>query len=170
MRMPHRGGGGGGGGPPGGGGGGCADQHAWTGKFPAAVSPDSITQSEPSSTALATSVASARVGRGFLTMDSSICVAVITGLPACITPACAPQSVVHTINNQDLHMYGFCSFEGSQHLGMLICTVFTVQLRQIQLHTLCIVNMPAKSALSIWQRVFRCRSACFHVCLKLHPQ
>jgi hypothetical protein len=35
----------------------------------------------PSSTALATSVASARVGRGFLIIDSSIWVAVITGLP-----------------------------------------------------------------------------------------
>ncbi|KAA6428874.1 MAG: hypothetical protein FRX49_00984 [Trebouxia sp. A1-2] len=48
------------------------------------VSPESMTQSEPSSTALATSVASALVGRGFFTMDSSICVAVITGFPACI--------------------------------------------------------------------------------------
>ncbi len=32
-----------------------------------------MTQSVPSSTALATSVASARVGRGFLVIDSSIC-------------------------------------------------------------------------------------------------
>mmetsp|Transcript_14076 Transcript_14076/g.58787 ORF Transcript_14076/g.58787 Transcript_14076/m.58787 type:complete len:350 (-) Transcript_14076:500-1549(-) len=55
---------------------------ASTGKAPAAVSPDSMTESVPSSTALATSVASARVGRGLLTMDSSICVAVTTGLPA----------------------------------------------------------------------------------------
>ena len=55
---------------------------ASTGKEPAAVSPLSMTQSVPSSTALATSVASARVGRGFLIIDSSICVAVITGLPA----------------------------------------------------------------------------------------
>ena len=54
---------------------------ACTGNAPAAVSPDSMTQSVPSSTALATSVASARVGRGFLHIDSSICVAVITGLP-----------------------------------------------------------------------------------------
>ena len=54
----------------------------WMGKLPAAVSPDSMTQSVPSSTALATSVASARVGRGFFIMLSSICVAVITGLPA----------------------------------------------------------------------------------------
>jgi hypothetical protein len=40
-----------------------------------------MTQSEPSNTALATSVASARVGRGFWIIDSSICVAVMTGLP-----------------------------------------------------------------------------------------
>ena len=53
------------------------------GKLPAAVSPDSMTQSVPSSTALATSVASARVGRGFLTIDSSIWVAVMTGFPTC---------------------------------------------------------------------------------------
>mmetsp|Transcript_5815 Transcript_5815/g.11871 ORF Transcript_5815/g.11871 Transcript_5815/m.11871 type:complete len:370 (+) Transcript_5815:257-1366(+) len=51
-------------------------------KFPFAVSPESITASVPSSTALATSVASARVGRGLQHIDSSICVAVITGLPA----------------------------------------------------------------------------------------
>jgi hypothetical protein len=44
----------------------------------------SMTQSVPSSTALATSVASARVGRGFFTMLSSICVAVMTGLPTCM--------------------------------------------------------------------------------------
>mmetsp|Transcript_23740 Transcript_23740/g.66546 ORF Transcript_23740/g.66546 Transcript_23740/m.66546 type:complete len:244 (-) Transcript_23740:38-769(-) len=55
---------------------------AGTGNLPAAVSPESITQSVPSSTALATSVASARVGLGLLHMDSSICVAVTTGLPA----------------------------------------------------------------------------------------
>mmetsp|Transcript_50694 Transcript_50694/g.69528 ORF Transcript_50694/g.69528 Transcript_50694/m.69528 type:complete len:230 (-) Transcript_50694:266-955(-) len=54
---------------------------ALVGNSPAAVSPESITQSVPSSTALATSLASARVGRGALTMDSSICVAVTTGLP-----------------------------------------------------------------------------------------
>ncbi len=44
-----------------------------------AVSPDSITASVPSSTALDTSVASARVGREFHCMLSSICVAVMTG-------------------------------------------------------------------------------------------
>mmetsp|Transcript_52898 Transcript_52898/g.147305 ORF Transcript_52898/g.147305 Transcript_52898/m.147305 type:complete len:222 (-) Transcript_52898:585-1250(-) len=54
---------------------------AFKGNWPAAVSPESITQSVPSSTALATSLASARVGRGRLTIDSSICVAVMTGLP-----------------------------------------------------------------------------------------
>mmetsp|Transcript_68685 Transcript_68685/g.196978 ORF Transcript_68685/g.196978 Transcript_68685/m.196978 type:complete len:329 (+) Transcript_68685:559-1545(+) len=51
------------------------------GKAPAAVSPESMTQSVPSSTAFATSLASARVGRGRAVMDSSICVAVTTGLP-----------------------------------------------------------------------------------------
>mmetsp|Transcript_10422 Transcript_10422/g.47034 ORF Transcript_10422/g.47034 Transcript_10422/m.47034 type:complete len:301 (+) Transcript_10422:843-1745(+) len=51
------------------------------GYAPAAVSPESITQSVPSRTALATSVASARVGRGAPVMDSSIWVAVMTGLP-----------------------------------------------------------------------------------------
>mmetsp|Transcript_10292 Transcript_10292/g.42559 ORF Transcript_10292/g.42559 Transcript_10292/m.42559 type:complete len:285 (+) Transcript_10292:749-1603(+) len=52
------------------------------GYAPAAVSPESMTQSVPSRTALATSVASARVGRGAPVMDSSIWVAVMTGLPA----------------------------------------------------------------------------------------
>mmetsp|Transcript_83269 Transcript_83269/g.268431 ORF Transcript_83269/g.268431 Transcript_83269/m.268431 type:complete len:389 (-) Transcript_83269:168-1334(-) len=51
------------------------------GKAPAAVSPESMTQSVPSSTAFATSLASARVGRGRAVVDSSICVAVTTGLP-----------------------------------------------------------------------------------------
>jgi len=51
------------------------------GYWPAAVSAESITASVPSRMALATSEASARVGRGAWTMDSSIWVAVITGLP-----------------------------------------------------------------------------------------
>jgi len=46
--------------------------------LPAAVSADSITASLPSSTALATSSTSARVGTGLWIMDSIICVAVIT--------------------------------------------------------------------------------------------
>ena len=46
-----------------------------------AVSAESITASVPSMIALATSLASARVGRGLVTIDSSICVAVITGRP-----------------------------------------------------------------------------------------
>ena len=54
---------------------------ASTGYPPTAVSADNITASVPSSTAFATSEASARVGRGFPTIDSSICVAVITGHP-----------------------------------------------------------------------------------------
>src|SRR6476661_5353171 len=50
------------------------------GYLPLAVSAESITASEPSRIAFATSLASARVGRGFSIIDSSICVAVITGL------------------------------------------------------------------------------------------
>src|SRR5437016_4593402 len=45
---------------------------ASTGYFPVAVSAESITASEPSKIALATSEASARVGRGFSVLDSSI--------------------------------------------------------------------------------------------------
>ena len=52
------------------------------GKSPLAVSPLSMTASVPSNTAFATSVISARVGSGLLTMLSSICVAVMTNLPA----------------------------------------------------------------------------------------
>ena len=52
------------------------------GYAPAAVSPLSMTQSVPSRTAFATSVASARVGLGAAIMESSICVAVMTGFPA----------------------------------------------------------------------------------------
>ena len=52
-----------------------------TGYRPAAVSAESITTSAPSYTAVATSDASARVGTGELTIDSSIWVATTTGLP-----------------------------------------------------------------------------------------
>jgi len=51
------------------------------GKSPIAASPDSITASEPSHTAFATSFTSALVGTAFLIMLSSICVAVITNSP-----------------------------------------------------------------------------------------
>jgi hypothetical protein len=51
------------------------------GYAPAAVSAESITASVPSRIAFATSLASARVGRGCSIIDSSICVAVITGRP-----------------------------------------------------------------------------------------
>ena len=54
---------------------------ASTGCAPEAVSPESISASVASSTAFATSDASARVGRGCVIIDSSICVAVITILP-----------------------------------------------------------------------------------------
>ena len=55
---------------------------AAVGNLPPAVSPLSITQSAPSRTAFATSEHSARVGRGLLIIDSSICVATTHGLPA----------------------------------------------------------------------------------------
>ena len=55
---------------------------ARSGKAPFAVSPESIVASAPSNTAFATSVISARVGRGFSHIDSSICVAQMTNLPA----------------------------------------------------------------------------------------
>ncbi len=51
-----------------------------TGYLPAADSADSITASVPSSTALATSETSARVGTGAWIIDSIIWVAVITSL------------------------------------------------------------------------------------------
>jgi hypothetical protein len=54
---------------------------AAAGFLPFAVSPLSITASAPSSTADATSTHSARVGRAFVVMLSSICVAQMTGLP-----------------------------------------------------------------------------------------
>ena len=47
-----------------------------------ADSPESMTQSVPSRIAFATSVDSARVGRRLPVIDSSICVAVMTGLPS----------------------------------------------------------------------------------------
>ncbi len=50
------------------------------GYWPLAVSAESMTASVPSKMALATSLASARVGRGFSIIDSSIWVAVMTGL------------------------------------------------------------------------------------------
>ena len=55
---------------------------ASTGYCPAADSADSITASAPSKIAVATSDTSARVGTGLVIIDSSICVATTTGLPA----------------------------------------------------------------------------------------
>ena len=55
---------------------------ASTGYLPAADSADSITASAPSNTAVETSDTSARVGTGLWIIDSSICVATTTGLPA----------------------------------------------------------------------------------------
>jgi hypothetical protein len=54
------------------------------GNVPIAVSPDSITALVPSKIALATSDTSARVGLGLLIIDSSICVAVMTGFPTAL--------------------------------------------------------------------------------------
>ena len=51
-----------------------------TGYLPLAVSADNMTASVPSSTALATSETSARVGIGLEIMDSIICVAVMVNL------------------------------------------------------------------------------------------
>lgn len=50
----------------------CCMRTASSGYSPLAVSPESMIQSAPSRTALATSLPSARVGRGFLIMLSSI--------------------------------------------------------------------------------------------------
>src|SRR5579862_2826345 len=55
---------------------------ASTGYSPTAVSPERITAEVPSRIALATSLASARVGSAEWIIDSSICVAVITGFPS----------------------------------------------------------------------------------------
>ena len=52
---------------------------ASAGYWPTLVSADSISASAPSSTALATSEVSALVGRGAEIIDSSICVATMTG-------------------------------------------------------------------------------------------
>ena len=54
---------------------------ASTGYPPAAVSPASMIASTPSSTALAASLTSARVGRGSVRIDSSTWVATMTGMP-----------------------------------------------------------------------------------------
>ena len=55
---------------------------ARTGYAPAAVSPASMIASTPSSTAFAASLTSARVGRASTVIDSSTCVATITGIAA----------------------------------------------------------------------------------------
>mmetsp|Transcript_27380 Transcript_27380/g.88435 ORF Transcript_27380/g.88435 Transcript_27380/m.88435 type:complete len:401 (+) Transcript_27380:185-1387(+) len=60
----------------------CMALTAARGYLPAAVSPESMTASVPSMTAWPTSVTSARVGRGFFCMESSIWVATMTGFPA----------------------------------------------------------------------------------------
>lgn len=74
----------------------------------------SITQSVPSSTALATSVASARVGRGFFTMLSSICVAVMTGLPDCRHPVGILSSLLVCPDR------AHCKFDDNYHLHVCL--------------------------------------------------
>ena len=59
----------------------CIIETVSTGYPPDAVSAESMTQSTPSITAVATSDASARVGIGLSIIDSSIWVATTTGLP-----------------------------------------------------------------------------------------
>jgi hypothetical protein len=70
----------------------CGRVHGLTGNVPTADSPDNMTQSVPSMTAFATSVASARVGRTLEVLDSSAWVAVITGLPCWLSPLCERNS------------------------------------------------------------------------------
>ena len=60
---------------------------ARTGYLPTADSPESITASLPSSTALATSDTSARVGTGLWIIDSIICVAVMV-TRSCLRATC----------------------------------------------------------------------------------
>lgn len=55
---------------------------AWYGLAPTLVSADSMSASAPSNTTVATSETSASVGRGWVIIDSSVWVAMITGLPA----------------------------------------------------------------------------------------
>mmetsp|Transcript_57391 Transcript_57391/g.136617 ORF Transcript_57391/g.136617 Transcript_57391/m.136617 type:complete len:209 (+) Transcript_57391:568-1194(+) len=88
------------------------------GKSPLAASPESITASAPSHTALHTSLTSARVGTGFLIMLSTTCVALITKSPACLAramssfwakgtrykPSSTPRSPRATISACDLAM------------------------------------------------------------------
>jgi formyltetrahydrofolate synthetase len=67
-----------------------------TGKEPYAVSPDSMTASVPSRTAIEMSDTSARVGAGFLIIDSSMFVATMTGLPRLRQPCTLLQEVTTT--------------------------------------------------------------------------
>ena len=71
---------------------------ASSGNSPIAVSSESITASAPSKTAVATSEASARVGRGACTIDSSICVATMTGLPAARHASTSRRCVTGTVS------------------------------------------------------------------------
>ena len=59
------------------------------GCLPVVVSPESMTESASSKTALEMSVTSARVGTGVWIIDSSMCVATMTGLRAAMAMATA---------------------------------------------------------------------------------
>ena len=76
---------------------------ASTGYAPTLVSPESMSASAPSSTALATSEASARVGRGALIIDSSIWVATMTGLAARRASLIARFCTSGTCSSGNLH-------------------------------------------------------------------
>ena len=73
-----------------------------TGHAPTALSWESITASVPSRIALATSVTSARVGREEATIESSICVAVITGRAR--APDERDDLLLHDRDLLDLHL------------------------------------------------------------------
>ena len=74
-------------------------------------------QSVPSRMALATSVDSARVGSRLATMDSSICVAVMTGLPARL--ACAMSCFLHEGHFLDRHLHAEVAARHHDAIGRL---------------------------------------------------
>src|SRR5436309_478292 len=76
---------------------------ASSGYSPTAVSPDSITADVPSRIAFATSLASARVGSGWCTIDSSICAAVIDVADAQANETVVDQDVVAGLQHVSDH-------------------------------------------------------------------
>src|SRR3989339_631397 len=94
----------------------CIMRTVSIGYFPLAVSPESMTASVPSYTALATSDASARVGVGCSVIDSSICVAVITIL-FCL--AAHDHDAIGRVNNVVALFNGFGFFNLGDYLDVL---------------------------------------------------